>query len=156
MWHHATLQHGGFYSNSNQYSFMQTYFYVIGRNGLSMNFSIRGSSAWLPTAYAHGAHDCPGYPGQSAQSYVMLEGSVTSVHPLYNVAFNFISNTYFWSCNKNMDFPKRVTLLRTCHILSFISVVSYQEFPDPSADPYLVDVDALFQRSPTDLHRGYI
>ena len=52
---------------------MQAYFYVIGRNGFSMNFS----TSWFKrmiTAYAHGAGDCPGYPGQSAQSDAMLEG----------------------------------------------------------------------------------
>ena len=36
----------------------------------------------MMTAYANGPLDCPGYPGQSAQSDAMLEGSVTSVHPL--------------------------------------------------------------------------
>ena len=46
MWHHAFLQHGYFYSNGNQYSFMQASFYIIVRNSFSMNFSIRGSSAW--------------------------------------------------------------------------------------------------------------
>ena len=46
MWRHAALQHGGFYSNGNQYSFMQASFYIIVRNGFSMNSSIRGSSAW--------------------------------------------------------------------------------------------------------------
>ena len=35
------------------------------------------------TGHAHGARDCPGYPGQSAQSDAMLEGSMMSVHPLY-------------------------------------------------------------------------
>ena len=39
------FQHGGFYSNGNQYSFMQASFYIIVHNGFSMNFSIRGSSA---------------------------------------------------------------------------------------------------------------
>ena len=43
---HAVLQHGHFYSNGNQYSFMQASSYIIVRNGFSMNFSIRGSSAW--------------------------------------------------------------------------------------------------------------
>ena len=37
----------------------------------------------MMTAYANGARDCRGHPGPSAQSDVMLEGSVTSVHPLY-------------------------------------------------------------------------
>ena len=64
MWRHAVLQHGGCYSNSNQYSFMQASFYIIVRNGFSMNFSIRGSRAW----WLHGVRDCPGYPGQFAQS----------------------------------------------------------------------------------------
>ena len=45
MWHNAVLQHGCFYSNGNQYSFMQASFHIIVRNGLSMNFSIRGSIA---------------------------------------------------------------------------------------------------------------
>ena len=35
----------GFCSNGNQYSFMQASFYIIVRDSLSMNFSIRGSSA---------------------------------------------------------------------------------------------------------------
>ena len=35
-------------------------------------------------AYAHGAHDFPGYPVQFAQSDAMLEDSVTSVKTLYN------------------------------------------------------------------------
>ena len=44
---HAVLQHGGFRSNGNQYSFMQASFYIVVRNGFSMNFiSIHGSSAW--------------------------------------------------------------------------------------------------------------
>ena len=50
MWRHAVLQHGCFYSNGIQYSFMQALFYIIVRNGFSMNFSIRGSSArWSRT-----------------------------------------------------------------------------------------------------------
>ena len=47
----------------NQYSFMQASFYIIVRNGFSMNLSIRGSSAWWSRA-----RGCPGYLGQSAQS----------------------------------------------------------------------------------------
>ena len=43
---------------------MQASFYIIVRNGCSMNFSIRGSSAWWSRA-----RDYPGYPGQSAQSH---------------------------------------------------------------------------------------
>ena len=62
MWRHAVLQHGHFYGNRNQYSFMQASFYIIVHNSFSMNFSIHGSSAW----WSHGARDCPGYPGQSA------------------------------------------------------------------------------------------
>ena len=50
MWRHAVFQHGGFYSNGNQYSFMQASFYIIGCNGFSMNFSIRSSSAWWSRA----------------------------------------------------------------------------------------------------------
>ena len=50
MWRHAVLQHGCFYSNGNQYSFMQASFYIIVRNGFFMNFSIRGSSAWWSRA----------------------------------------------------------------------------------------------------------
>ena len=46
MWSQAVLQHGCFYNNGYQYSFMQASFYIIVRNGFSMNFSIRGSSAW--------------------------------------------------------------------------------------------------------------
>ena len=34
-------------------------------------------------AYAHGAHDYPGYPGQSAESNAMLEDSMTSVKTFY-------------------------------------------------------------------------
>ena len=48
MWRHAVVQHGCMiciYSNGNQYSFMKASFYIIVRNGFSMNFSIRGSSA---------------------------------------------------------------------------------------------------------------
>ena len=67
MWCHAVLQHGCFYSNGNQYSFMQASFCIIVLNSFSMNFSICGSSAWWFTC-AHGARDCPGYPGQPAQS----------------------------------------------------------------------------------------
>ena len=47
MWRHAVLQHGCFFSNGDQYSFMQTSFYIIVCNGFSMNFSIHGSSTWL-------------------------------------------------------------------------------------------------------------
>ena len=47
MWCHAVLQHGCFYSNGKQYSSkMKASFYIIVRNCLFINFSIRGSSAW--------------------------------------------------------------------------------------------------------------
>ena len=38
---------GCFHSNGNQYSFMHASFYIIVHNGFFMNFSIRGSSAWI-------------------------------------------------------------------------------------------------------------
>ena len=51
MWCHAVVQHCGFYSNGNQYSFMQASFYMIVHNGF---FSICGSSAWwLCTRMVH-------------------------------------------------------------------------------------------------------
>ena len=42
---------------------MQACFYIMVRNSFSINFSICGSRAWWSRA-----HDCPGYPGQSAKS----------------------------------------------------------------------------------------
>ena len=46
MWRHAGGQTIYCYSNGNQYSFMQASFDIIVRNGIFMNFSIRGSSVW--------------------------------------------------------------------------------------------------------------
>ena len=84
MWRHAVLQHGGFYSNGNQYSFMQASFYIIVRNGFSGNSSIRGSGdRRMVIAYAYGARYCPGYPGHFAQSDGHVEGSMTLVNTLY-------------------------------------------------------------------------
>ena len=50
MWRHS-VHHGCFYSNQNQYSFMQASFYINVRNGFSINFSICGSSAWWSRAW---------------------------------------------------------------------------------------------------------
>ena len=61
---------------------MQVSFDIIVRNSFSLNFS----NLWfkrMMIAYVHGARDCPGYPGQSAQSDTMLEDSMTSVKTLY-------------------------------------------------------------------------
>ena len=83
MWHHDVLQHGCFYSNGNQYSFMQASFYIIVHNSFSMNFSIRGSSAWWSRARmvrvaALGIQVSLRYPT------AMLEDSMTSVKKLYS------------------------------------------------------------------------
>ena len=68
----------GFYSNGNQYSFMQAS--VIVHNGFSMNFSIRGSSAWWLRARAW-------LPWISRSvctiQLAMLEDSMTSVKTRY-------------------------------------------------------------------------
>ena len=64
---YVVLQHGGFYSNGNQYSFIQASFYIIVRNGFAMNFSIRGSSAWWSHARMVRVTALD-YPGQSVQS----------------------------------------------------------------------------------------
>ena len=54
---------------------MQASLYIIVRNGFFTKFSICVSSAWWLRA-RRSARDCPGYPGQSAQS----EGHVGGQH----------------------------------------------------------------------------
>ena len=82
MWRHAVLQHGGFYSNGNQYSFMQASFYVMCVNVFSMNFSIHGSSAWwLCVRMVH--RTTLDIQVSLRNPTAILEGSMTSVKTLY-------------------------------------------------------------------------
>ena len=83
MWRHAALQHGCFYSNGNQYSFMQASFYIIVHNSFSMNFSIRGSSA----RGSHARMVCVtalDIQVSLRNPMAMLEESMTSVKTLYS------------------------------------------------------------------------
>ena len=83
MWHHAVLQHGCFYSNRNQYSFMQASFYIIVRNGFSMNFSIHGSSAWR--LHVHMVHvTALDIQVSLCNPRAMMKDSMTSVKTLYS------------------------------------------------------------------------
>ena len=47
---------------------MHVSFYIIVRNGFSMNELLHSRFKRFMIAYVHGARYCPGYPGQSAQS----------------------------------------------------------------------------------------
>ena len=75
-------KHGCFYSNGNQYSFMQA------------SFSLLCVTVSPCMVQAHGAHDCPGYPdnpGQSAQSDCHVGGQ----HKLSeNALYLFVRTTH--------------------------------------------------------------
>ena len=81
-WHHAVLQHGDFYGNGNQYSFMQASFDIIVRNGFSIHFSIRGSRAWRSRMRIECVTSLD-IQVSLCNPMAMLEDSMTSENTLY-------------------------------------------------------------------------
>ena len=69
---------------------MQASFYIIVRNGFSMNFKR------MMIAYTHGAHDCPRYPGQSAQ----FNGHVGGQHDVSENALCVYFNSFTLGATK--------------------------------------------------------
>ena len=140
----VVLQNGCFYSNGNQYPFMQASFFIIVRNGFSngMNFSICGSSAWWSRA-AHGALECSGYPGQSAQFDSLVGGQHDVSENTPNLAGNNYSHDLYdtkvqckwikkaWSCeDSQLNYFQRFVFLPWLVLWQSLSCL-HQRVPPP-------------------------
>ena len=90
--------HGGFYSNGKQYSFMQVYIYIIVRN-VFFHELLHSWFKRMMIACTHGVCDCPGYPGSVCAIWrPMLEDSMTSVKMLYSYCnYTNVSNCFLYS-----------------------------------------------------------